>query len=61
MGEGRDEIHQQHAGAADMALVESQSAASTGDVQRMGRITRMGEWLSVISSTVNGTELGDQE
>ena len=33
---------------------------STEDACRLGRITWKGVWLSVLPSTVNGTELGEQ-
>ena len=44
-----------------MALGGSQATASTEDARRMGRITRMGVWMSVLPSNGNGTELGVQE
>ena len=58
MGEVRYEIHQRHADAAETALGEDWAAMSTENACLMGRITRKGAWLSVIPSTVNGTELG---
>ena len=61
MGEGRDKIRWQNAEATEMALGAAQDAASKAYTRRMGRITRMGLWLSVLPSTANGTELGAQE
>ena len=40
---------------------EARSAASNLDARRLGRIQRMGAWLSVLLSIVNGTELWVQE
>ena len=60
MGEGRYEIRWQYAEAEKTALGEAQSAASTEDALWMEHIMRMGEWLSVLPSTVNGKELGVQ-
>ena len=57
IGEGRYEIRQRHAEDVETALDEAQAAGSTEDAWRMGQITRTGAWLSVLSSTVNGTEL----
>ena len=54
---GRKEIQQRHSEAAETALGEAQADASTKDAQRMGRIQTTGEWLYMIPSTVNGTEL----
>ena len=61
MGEGRDEIHWQHAEAAETALGEARATAFTEDACHMGRIMQTGAWMSVLPSTVNGTELGAQE
>ena len=61
MGEGREEIRQRHAEEADNTLGEARTAASKSDTRRLGRIQQKGAWLSVIPSTVNGTELGVQE
>ena len=35
--------------------------ASTEGARQMGRITRTGSWMTVLPSTINGTELGVQE
>ena len=61
MGEGRYDIRWQHAEAAEMALGEARSAASTEDAFQMGQIMRTGEWLLMTPYTVNGTELGTKE
>ena len=58
MREGREEIQQRHAEAAEIALGEARADASTKDAHRMGRIQRTRAWLSVNPSTVNGKELG---
>ena len=47
--------------AAETALGEAQAAAYKPDAQWLGRIQRTEVWLSVLPSTVNGTELGAQE
>ena len=47
--------------AEDTTLGEAWADASTKNARRMGRIHMTGAWLSVLPSTVNGTELGDQE
>ena len=61
MGEGRYEIRRQHVNHKGTALGECQAAVSTEDAHRLGRIMRMGAWLSVLPSTINGEELGVQE
>ena len=61
IGEARDEIHWQHAEATDTALVEAQTDVPKEDARRMGWITKTGEYLSVLHSTINGAELGVQE
>ena len=61
MGEIRDEILRRIAEDAEMALEESQASESTEDTRRMGKIMRTGVWMSVLPSTVNGTELGAQK
>ena len=61
MVEGRDEILQQHAKAAEKELGDARAAASTDDAHRMVRIMQAEDWLSVFPSTVNGTALGSQE
>ena len=61
MGEVRDEIRRQHTKEAETALGESQAAMSTEDARRMGKITRTGAWISVLTSTVNEMKLGVQE
>ena len=61
MGEGRDEIRLRHNENADTALGEAREAASMEGSHRMGHIMQTGAWLSVLPSTVNGTELGAQE
>ena len=61
VGEEREEIQHRHTEEADNALGEAWDAASKLDARRLGRIQRAGEWMSVPSSTFNGTELGDQE
>ena len=61
MGEGREEIQQGHAEYVETALGEARATTLKPDARRMGRIQRTGAWLSVIPSTVNGTELGVQE
>ena len=43
--QGRDEIRQRYAEDAEIALEESQSAASIEESRRMGRITQRGAWL----------------
>ena len=57
MEEGKEDTQQRH---TETSLGESQATASKKDSQRMGRINRMGAWLSVILSTFNGMELGAQ-
>ena len=42
MGEGKEEIRQQHAEAAETALGEAWAAASNPDAQRLEKIQRMG-------------------
>ena len=61
IGEGREEIQRRHEKAAETYLGEAWAAASKTDARRLGRIQRMGAWLSVITSRVNGTELWLQE
>ena len=61
MGEGRDEIRRRHADAAETVLGEARASVYTKDSLQMGRIKRMGACMSVLPSTVNGTELGAQE
>ena len=61
MGEGREDVRQQHMEVAEIVLVEARSAASKTDSQRLGRIQRAGVWMSMILSTVNGEYLGAQE
>ena len=46
--------------AALCEVYKARAVASKTDAQHMGRIQRTGAWLSVIFSTVNGTELGAQ-
>ena len=58
MEEGREEIQRRHTEAAEAALGEAWAYASMEDTQWTGRIQRTGAWLSVLLSTVNGTELG---
>ena len=57
MGEGMDAIRWRHAEAAETALGEARAAAFTEDACWMGRIMRVGVWLSVLPYTVNGTYL----
>ena len=61
MGEGRNEILQQHTDAVGTELGEARADASMKDTHRMGRIMHTWEWLSVNSSTVNGMELEVKE
>ena len=61
MIEGRGNIHRRHAEDAEMALGEAQAAASMADAFQMVRIMQAGAWLLVLPSTVNGTELGEQD
>ena len=61
MGKGRYDILWRHDEAADTALGEAWYTASTKNAHRMGQIIRTGAWMSVLSSTVNGTDLGAQE
>ena len=44
-----------------MALGEAWEAMTIDDALHMVRIMRKGAWLSMIPSTVNGTDLGAQE
>ena len=59
--EGREEICQQHAEEADTTLGEAWAAALNTEARRLGQIQRTGVWLSLLLSTVNGTELEAQE
>ena len=43
------------------ALVETLSGEPVQDARRLQRATKMGTWLIVQPSTVNGTEIGEQE
>ena len=61
MGVGREDIQWKNEEAAETTLGESQATASNMDTRRMKKIQRMGAWLSVVLSTVNGTELVDHE
>ena len=61
MGECREGILWQNVEAEETDLVEARATASKPDSWRLGRIQRLGAWLSVLPSTVNGTELGSQE
>ena len=61
MREGRDDIFQRNANAAETALGESRSSSSTDNDRRMGHITQTVLWMSVLPSTINGTDLGVQE
>ena len=61
MGECRYKIRRRQSEAADTALGAARSTIYPADALRMGRITQMGVWLSVLPSTVNGTELGYHE
>ena len=61
MVEGREEIQLQHTEEYEIALGDTRATASKTDAQRMGKIHRTGAWLSMLPSTVNGTELGAQE
>ena len=61
MGKGRDEIKKRHGDAAETVMRETRTNTSTKDAQQMGGIQRTGAWISVLPSTVNGTELGPQE
>ena len=61
MGEGREDIRRQHVDATETALGEAWAAASNTGKQRLGRLQQTGAWLSVLPSTINGTELGAQE
>ena len=56
-----EDIRWQHAEAAEIALVQTQAAAYMHDTHRMKRIHSTGAWLSVLPSTVNGTDLEVQE
>ena len=40
---------------------EARAAASNLDAHRLGQMKRAGAWMSVLSSTVNGTTIGAQE
>ena len=60
MGEGRKEIQRRHVEEAETALGEARDAAYKPEAQEMGRIQQIGALISVIPSTVNGTELGVQ-
>ena len=44
-----------------MDLGEAMTAAPTLDVCQLRRGTNTGAWLTMLPSTVNGKELGDQE
>ena len=44
-----------------MALEEAMDMSPVLDSNRLRRVTNMGEWLIVLLSMVNGTELGSQE
>ena len=61
MGESRDDIVWRHAEDVETALGEFQEVVSVEDACQLGRITRMGVWLSVLPYTVDRTELGAQE
>ena len=61
MEKGRDEIHWWNTKAKETALGEAHVATSTEGAHRIGWITRMGTWLSVLPSTVNGTGLWVQD
>ena len=61
MVEDREEIRLQHTEEYDIALGDTRATASKTDAQLMGRIHMTGAWLSMLPSTVNGTELGAQE
>ena len=53
MREGKDDICRWHTEDSETSLGETQASVSTYGTRRMGRITRMGEWLAVIPSTAN--------
>ena len=61
MGECRDDILWRHAEDAKTVLGYYQATASMEYALRIGGITQTRAWLSVLPSTVNGTELGVQE
>ena len=61
MGKGRDDTFRGHGEDMGTALGESQEATSMEDTRRTGRIMHTRACLSVMTSTVNGTELGAQE
>ena len=61
MVKGRYDIGWRHDEATKTALGEAWAAASAEDAHQTGYITRMGEWLSVLPSTVNVMELRAQE
>ena len=45
MGEGREDIQQQYAEAAETSLVEARAATFNPYTRRLGRIQRTGVWL----------------
>ena len=61
MGEGREEIQKRHAEESETAPGETRATTSNPEARRLGRVQQTGAWLLVISSTINGTELGLQE
>ena len=61
MREGRDDIRRRHTVSTETELGEAQSATSMEDALWMVQITRMGAWMSLLTSTVNGKEKGVQE
>ena len=46
---------------AEESLAETLAGAPVQDAHRLRRVTKTGAWLTVKTSTVNGTELGAQE
>ena len=46
---------------ADEAMAETLAAPPVQGARQLQQATKMGEWMMVQPSTVNGTELGAQE
>ena len=61
MRKGRVGIRRHNVHNAQAALEESMSATPDLESRRQRQGTKMGKWLNVLPSTLNGMEMGDQE